>query len=869
MALGAATNKPKSLIRTLRVALKGKALLTSPRFNKGTAFSHDERIAFSLQGRLPYRPNTLEKQCQRAYEQLKRREWDRPDSGYKKREEMTEREMERADEETNLRKNTFLQSLKDQNWTLYYALLARHLKELVPVIYTPTQADAIQNYSHLLRRSEGLYLSYPERDDMERIFLEKTHGRDIELIVVTDSEAILGIGDQGVGGVGISTAKSALYTLVGGIDPGKTLSVVLDVGTDNEELLNDPLYVGWPERRLRGQQYDDFVDKFVQLVRKYYPHTLLHFEDFASKNAMKLLEKYRHSHAVFNDDIQGTGAVTLSFLLSAINVASKTLDAALSKALQSSQSAVSFKQSSSNAGPLSSQRYVVLGFGAAGSGITRQLRDAMASGEGISSEEAMRKFWIVDRDGLLYQDHQESGQTEKEKPELGMESKDEWARPASEGWGSASPQLPKVSRSTQHVSSTKDESEGGGKETSKATSTGVDADDGIEYDGKLGGGSVPYVGEGLNGRPDLSIEWEGIDPFIEAEKPGDLLKSGRKLSGRDESQRKSQGRHRSRVTKKETESASTSSKRKVALLEVIQRVRPTVLIGCSTSAGAFAEEIIRAMVDGLHYEASEKLDDSTRGELAKKSITGRVEGPMPIILPLSNPKRLAEAKPKDLLRWTDGRALVATGSPFGMVKMKVGDREREFKIAECNNALIYPGLGLGTILSHSRSITDTMILAGAQRLAELSDAMKAINESTPDQPFEYSGQALLPDFADAPRVNFEVAIAVCEQSIREDTAGRMWYRPNLGSRGSKLGASYSEAVPSARATRLKNAGGEGEGVEEERSATGPPPVKTREEGKEVSETREMALREVRDEAKRRVWVPVYCDYEYDEKGLIE
>lgn len=218
MALGAATNKPKSLIRTLRVALKGKALLTSPRFNKGTAFSHDERIAFSLQGRLPYRPNTLEKQCQRAYEQLKRREWDRPESGYKKREEMSEREMERADEEMNLRKNTFLQSLKDQNWTLYYALLARHLKELVPVIYTPTQvrdslsvldcfltffpicqADAIQNYSHLLRRSEGLYLSYPERDDMERIFLEKTHGRDIELIVVTDSEAILGIGDQGVG----------------------------------------------------------------------------------------------------------------------------------------------------------------------------------------------------------------------------------------------------------------------------------------------------------------------------------------------------------------------------------------------------------------------------------------------------------------------------------------------------------------------------------------------------------------------------------------------------------------------------------------------------------------------------------------------
>ncbi|PPQ75753.1 hypothetical protein CVT24_002658 [Panaeolus cyanescens] len=879
-----APHKPPQLIRALRIALRGKALLTSPRFNKGTAFPHRERIAFSLQGRLPYRPNTLDEQCDRAYQQLKRREWDRPGTGYKKRDEMSESEMEIADEETNLRKNTFLQSVKEQNWTLYYALLARHLKELVPVIYTPTQADAIQKYSHLFRRSEGLYLSYPEFDDMERTFLEKTHGRDIELIVVTDAEAILGIGDQGVGGIWISTAKSALYTLVGGIDPGKTLSIVLDVGTDNQQLLDDPLYIGWPERRVRGENYDFFVDR----------HVLFRFLLELGPDTQQICptQRYRSTHAVFNDDIQGTGAVTLSFLLSAINVASQSLDPRLSKALHSSTS--SSKHSAVDSKPLSSQRYVVLGFGAAGSGITRQLRDAMVGGEGVSREDAMKRFWIVDRNGLLYEDESDEGG--KERVGEGMERKREWARGVDEGWGREAPVLPKVSVGK----GVEIDINNGDEEGVKAT--GVDADDGIEYEGKMG------IGKGLDGKPDLSVEWEGIDPFIEVEKPGDLLrewKGRRKPSGRDESQRMSQVRKGTMEQEQgdsKDMSASTRKKRKVSLLEVIQRVRPTVLIGCSTSAGAFNEEVVRAMVDGLHYEASEALDESTRDELAKQSETGRVEGPMPIILCLSNPKRLSEAKPKDLLRWTDGRALVATGSPFGSVNMKVGGVDREFKIAECNNALIYPGLGFGTILAQSRSVTDTMILAGARRLAELGEAMKAIesfsssSQSTSTKAFEYKGQALLPDFADAPKVNFEVAAAVCEQAIREDTAGRMWYtaKGGVGSLGSHMGASYSESVPTAKAgrewsrelPRLSRQDVAGmvsgkkermEGYEEgdERVATGPPGSVGGEGGGRqldigaISEIRKMAIQDVRDEASRRVWVPVYCDYVYDENGLVE
>ncbi|EDR00907.1 uncharacterized protein LACBIDRAFT_255070 [Laccaria bicolor S238N-H82] len=478
-------HKP-NIVPAIRLAIRGEQLLTSPRFNKGTGFPTNERKAFGLSSRIPYRVNTIDEQCERAYGQLRARD-------------------------TPIRKNTFLQSLKDQNWTLYYALLSRHLKELVPIIYTPTQGDAIASYSHLFRRSEGLYLTFPEQDSMEQDFLEQTQGREIDLFVCTDSEAILGIGDQGVGGIGISTAKSTMYTLVGGLDPSRSVSVVLDVGTNNEDLLNDPLYVGWPFSRVRGEEYDNFVDKFVQLVRKYYPHSLLHFEDFGVTNAHRILDRYRDTHAAFNDDIQGTGAVTLACIMAAIGVSSRSSVKGQGKRL-------------------SDQRYIILGAGSAGMGIAVQIRDAMITADGVSKDAANLRFWMVDREGLLYHPSFEK----------------EFYRPASEKWD-------EIIR--------------------------VGADD-----------------------------------------------------------------------------AST----RVELLDTVKEVKPTVLIGCSTASGAFTEEVVKAMAEALQQE-----DPGTK----------------PIIMPLSNPGKLVEAKPEDVLRWTGGRALVVTGSPFGNVNM-------DTYIAECNNALI-------------------------------------------------------------------------------------------------------------------------------------------------------------------------------------
>ncbi|KAI0271444.1 hypothetical protein BC834DRAFT_859525 [Gloeopeniophorella convolvens] len=534
-----------------RVALRGEAILHHPRWNKGTAFTANERKQFGLIGRLPYRVNTLDEQCQRAYDQLLSRD-------------------------TPIRKNSFLQSLKEQNWVLFYQLLLRHLRELMPIVYTPTEADAIANYSHLFRRSEGLYLTYEHRDVMEECFLEQTKGRDIDLIVCSDAEAILGIGDQGVGGIGISTAKSVIYTLLAGIDPLKSIAVTLDVGTDNEDLLTDPLYVGWRNKRVRGDDYDQFIDKFVQLVRKHLPHSLLHFEDFGVTNAQRLLELYRDKHAVFNDDVQGTGAVTLAAVMSAVGVTKSRL---------------------------SDQRYVVYGAGSAGLGITHQLRDGIAQIDEVPLDQANRQFYLIDKHGLI------------------KESLADLIRPSLR----------------------------------------------------------EFV------RPDE--EWEGVP---------------------------------------------TNNQGEISLLEVVKKVRPTVLIGCSTHGGAFTEEVIREMAKGVDR---------------------------PIILPLSNPSRLVEVDPAKANDWTNGKALLATGSPFPPAKVPSG---KDYIIAECNNALIYPGLGFGAVLSKARTVSDGMILAGARRLASLAPALK-----DPDD-------ALLPDFADAPDVNFEVAVAVAEQAIAEGIANVDW-----------------------------------------------------------------------------------------------
>lgn len=426
---------------------------------------------------------------------------------------------------------------------------------------------------------------------MEKAYLEQTRHREIDLVVVSDAEAILGIGDQGVGGIGISTAKATIYSLIGGIDPSKALSVTLDVGTDNKDLLEDDLYVGWQNKRVRGEDYDKFVDKFVQLVRKHHPHSLLHFEDFGLTNAQRLLEIYRDKHAVFNDDVQGTGAVTLACLMAAVGVTKSKL---------------------------SDQRIIVFGAGTAGLGITHQLRDAMVTIDKIPQDEANKKFYLVDKEGLV-----------------------------------------------------------------KASVTG-----GVRH--------------GLEDFARSDDEWTGIGTLS-----------------------------------------------KVELLDVIKKVQPTVLIGCSTKGGAFTEEVIREM--GKHVDR-------------------------PIIFPLSNPSRLVEVDPKDANDWTEGRALLATGSPFPPAKMPNG---KEYIIAECNNALIYPGLGLGAIISQSRTMSDTMLLAGTQALASLAPALK-----DPDQ-------ALLPDFQDAKRANYEVAVAVAEQAIAEGSAGVKWKKEEVRE---KVKAKQWEAV---------------------------------------------------------------------------
>ncbi|KAK7063920.1 malic enzyme [Favolaschia claudopus] len=529
-----------------RVALRGEELLNNPRFNKGTAFTVSERQAFGLVGRLPFKVNTLDEQCERAYNQLEARP-------------------------TAIQKNSFLQSMKSQNMVLYYTLLTRHLRELIPIIYTPTEAVAISDYSHLFRRSEGLYLTFPDQDTMEKDFLEQTKGKNIDLIVCSDSEQILGIGDQG-----ISSAKSVIYSLIGGINPAQSLSVVLDVGTDNEDLLNDHLYVGWPHKRVRGEDYDNFLDKFVQIVRKHFPHSLLHFEDFGVTNAQRILRHYRDSHAIFNDDIQGTGAVTLACLMAAVGVTKSKL---------------------------SEQRYVIYGAGSAGLGITRQLRDAIVTADSMPEDKANALFYLIDKHGL-------------------------------------------VARSLNSAN--------------------------------------------------MRDDWKD---FIQSDEEWNDVK--RNDAG------------------------------EIGLLETIKKVKPTVLIGCSTHAGAFTEEIVKAMAEGCER---------------------------PIILPLSNPSKLVEVDPKDANEWTLGKALLATGSPFLPVKTS----GKDYIIAECNNALIYPGLGFGAIITRSRLMTDTMIIAGARRLASLSPALK-----DPDD-------ALLPDFADAPEVNFEVSVAVAEQAIEEGVADVDW-----------------------------------------------------------------------------------------------
>jgi malate dehydrogenase (oxaloacetate-decarboxylating) len=328
-------------------------LLDSPLRNKGTAFSDAERTEFGLHGLLPPQVETLEEQAVRAYEAYRRKDDD-------------------------LERHIYLRALQDTNEVLFYRLLLDHITEMTPIVYTPTVAAACEQFSHIYRRPRGLFISYPLRDSIPAL-LRNRPNKDIDVIVVTDGERILGIGDQGAGGLGIPIGKLSLYTLIGGIHPERTLPIVLDVGTNNAERLKDPEYVGWRHERITGEEYFDFVDRFVQAVKEELPETCLQWEDFATPHARPILQRYRDRLLTFNDDIQGTSAVALGAVLGAVEVTEKSLK---------------------------DQQIVMLGAGSAGIGVADGLREAM-KGAGLSEKEARTHFWVVDKDGLLHSGRKE------------------------------------------------------------------------------------------------------------------------------------------------------------------------------------------------------------------------------------------------------------------------------------------------------------------------------------------------------------------------------------------------------------------------------------------------------------------------------
>jgi malate dehydrogenase (oxaloacetate-decarboxylating) len=523
-----------------RTTLRGRQVLTDPRINKGTVFSDTERRDLGLTGLIPAGHFTLEDQVARVWEQYGRQ----PD---------------------DLARNITLNALHDRNEVLFYRLLTDHLSEMLPIVYTPTVGQAIQYYSHEYRRPRGIYLSVDHPELIEASLLAANLGPDdADLIVATDAGAILGIGDWGVGGIDIAVGKLAVYTAAGGIDPARTIPVMLDVGTDRESLLDDPLYIGNRHPRVPAAEYDAFLDEFVRAVGTLFPLALLHWEDLGVANARRLLERYRDKRLTFNDDIQGTGAVNLAAVLAAARASGV---------------------------PLASHRIVIFGMGTAGAGIADQLTAAMVA-DGMPEAEAVGRFWAVDRPGLLTRDMT-----------------------------------------------------------------------------ALRGPQRRYARDPASWRP-------GADG--------------------------------------------------IGLAEVVAQAHPTVLIGTSARAGAFTEAIVRDMA--AHVK-------------------------QPVILPMSNPTALSEALPADLIRWTDGRALVATGSPFGAVDHG-GVR---YEIGQANNALIFPGLGLGVIAARARQVTDGMLLAAARTVADLVDI------SPPGAP-------LLPRVADLRETSVAVAVAVARAAEAEGVA---------------------------------------------------------------------------------------------------
>jgi malate dehydrogenase (oxaloacetate-decarboxylating) len=534
----------------LEVSLTGQLLLDYPLLNKGMAFTDEERRDFGLLGLLPSHVSSVDEQLDRNYENYRRKDSD-------------------------IERYIFLMSLQDRNETLFYKLLGRHISEMMPIIYTPVVGAASQLYSHIYRRPRGLYISYHHRGEIKRLLANAPHP-DVAIIVVTDGERVLGLGDLGVGGMGIPVGKLSLYTLCAGIHPATTLPIFLDVGTDNKELLKDPLYIGWRHERVRGQEYDDFIEEFIEALIESFPkspNVLLQWEDFARHNARRLLERYQDRLCSFNDDIQGTGAVTLAGLLAAVKA---------------------------NSERLSDQRIVMFGAGSAATGIADQIVAAMVNegiSEGCTEQEAKSRLWLIDVGGLIH--------------------------------------------------------------------TGRNDIEAI---------SLPFA------QPSERLaEWKVADPNF------------------------------------------------ISLADVVKNLHPTALIGTAAQPGAFTEDVVREMARHV----------------------GR-----PIIFPLSNPTSRSEAKPDDLMAWTSGRAIIATGSPFPDVPPSITGGGRPRKIGQCNNAYIFPGVGLGVIASGARRIKQEIFIEAARALSDLSPALN--DRMAP----------LFPDLKDIRKVSRHVAIAVGMEAQR-------------------------------------------------------------------------------------------------------
>ncbi len=527
----------------MAVSEKGRGLLLNPLTHKGTAFTLRERDELDLHGLLPPAICTIKQQLERTYENY-------------------------LAKTTNLERFIYLTSLQDRNETLFYRLVLDHIDEMMPVVYTPVVGEACQKYSHIYRKARGLYINYDQRDSIEKILInsEITHP---SIIVVTDGERILGLGDQGAGGMGIPIGKLCLYTLCAGISPHSTLPITLDVGTDNEERLKDPLYLGLRQKRVRGDAYQAFVDAFVAAVQKVFPQTLLQWEDFLKGNAIHQLKRFRDKLCSFNDDIQGTAGVIVAGLFSALRITQKRMR---------------------------DQRVVFAGAGASAQGISDLIVSAMMS-DGLSHDEAIKAIWTVDSQGLVT----------KARPKL---------------------------------------------EDFKATYA-RDVDEVATY--------------------------------------------------------------------------RCQDRSKISLLETIENVKPTILLGTSGTPGTFTKEVV--------------------GQMAK--INDR-----PIIFPLSNPTSKSECTASDAIQWSEGRAIVASGSPFPPVTYN----GKRYRIGQGNNAFVFPGVGLGISAAGVRRVTESMFLEAARALAA------QVTQQDLDE------TAVYPQLSKIRECSLSVACATVRQAVKEGYA---------------------------------------------------------------------------------------------------